>query len=453
MLYRKIASKIESHLKSGSNKMLIIDGARQVGKSFIIRQVGQSLFPNYIEINMEKDRLKDRLFANAKTVEDFMLVLSTIAGNKMKSKETTLVFIDEIQAYDHLLTMVKFLMDDGRFNYIASGSQLGIALNTTSSLPVGSMEILRMFPLDFEEFLIANGVGELALGEMKRCFLERRSLDEAMHNKIMDFFKKYLLVGGLPDAVNIFIEQHNLVPIRSVHTNIRNLYKRDAAKYEEDSNKKLKVQRIYDMIPSNLENKKKRVVAKDIEDKKGKRMADYQEEFEYLTAAGVALEVIAISNPVYPLSESSTRNLLKLYLNDVGLLTGILYRNNILPVMNTECGINLGSVYENVVAQELKAHGFSLHYYDNKKNGEVDFLVDDTDALQVLPIEVKSGKDYWIHTALDRFLANKDYDVNSAIVLSNEKEVYIKNGVTYLPVYFVMFMEPSQSDSATEVAI
>lgn len=453
MLYRKIASKIESHLKSGSNKMLIIDGARQVGKSFIIRQVGQSLFPNYIEINMEKDRLKDRLFANAKTVEDFMLVLSTIAGNKMKSKETTLVFIDEIQAYDHLLTMVKFLMDDGRFNYIASGSQLGIALNTTSSLPVGSMEILRMFPLDFEEFLIANGVGELALGEMKRCFLERRSLDEAMHNKIMDFFKKYLLVGGLPDAVNIFIEQHNLVPIRSAHTNIRNLYKRDAAKYEEDSNKKLKVQRIYDMIPSNLENKKKRVVAKDIEDKKGKRMADYQEEFEYLTAAGVALEVIAISNPVYPLSESSTRNLLKLYLNDVGLLTGILYRNNILPVMNTECGINLGSVYENVVAQELKAHGFNLHYYDNKKNGEVDFLVDDTDALQVLPIEVKSGKDYWIHTALDRFLANKDYDVNSAIVLSNEKEVYIKNGVTYLPVYFVMFMEPSQSDSATEVAI
>lgn len=453
MLYRKIASKIESHLKSGSNKMLIIDGARQVGKSFIIRQVGQSLFPNYIEINMEKDRLKDRLFANAKTVEDFMLVLSTIAGNKMKSKETTLVFIDEIQAYDHLLTMVKFLMDDGRFNYIASGSQLGIALNTTSSLPVGSMEILRMFPLDFEEFLIANGVGELALGEMKRCFLERRSLDEAMHNKIMDFFKKYLLVGGLPDAVNIFIEQHNLVPIRSAHTNIRNLYKRDAAKYEEDSNKKLRVQRIYDMIPSNLENKKKRVVAKDIEDKKGKRMADYQEEFEYLTAAGVALEVIAISNPVYPLSESSTRNLLKLYLNDVGLLTGILYRNNILPVMNTECGINLGSVYENVVAQELKAHGFSLHYYDNKKNGEVDFLVDDTDALQVLPIEVKSGKDYWIHTALDRFLANKDYDVNSAIVLSNEKEVYIKNGVTYLPVYFVMFMVPSQSDSATEVAI
>lgn len=453
MLYRKIASKIESYLKSGSNKMLIIDGARQVGKSFIVRQVGQSLFPNYIEINMEKDRLKDRLFANARAVEDFMLVLSTVAGNKMKSKETTLVFIDEIQAYDHLLTMVKFLMDDGRFTYIASGSQLGIALDTASSLPLGSMEILHMFPLDFEEFLIANGVGELALVEMKRCFLERRSLDEAMHNKIMDLFKKYLLVGGLPDSVNIFLEQHNLVPIRSAQTDIRNLYKRDAAKYEEVSNKKLKIQRIYDMIPSNLENKKKRVVAKDIEDKKGKRMTDYKEEFEYLTAAGVALEVLAISNPVYPLSESSTKNLLKLYLNDVGLLTGILYRNNILPVMNTECGINLGSVYENVVAQELKAHGFNLHYYDNKKNGEVDFLVDDADALQVLPVEVKSGKDYWIHTALDRFLGNKDYDVNSAIVLSNGKEVYIKNGITYLPVYFVMFMEPSKSDSATEVTI
>lgn len=453
MLYRKITAKIETHLKSGGNKMLIVDGARQVGKSYIIRHVGQKLFPNYIEVNMEKDRLKDRLFAEARTVEDFMLVLSTIAGNKMKSKEDTLVFIDEIQAYDHLLTMVKFLMDDGRFTYVASGSQLGLALNSTSSLPLGSMEIVHMYPLDFEEFLMANGVGELALDQMRECFLEKRELGDAMHGKIMDLFKKYLLVGGLPDCVNIFLEEHNMVSIRAAQSNIRTLYKKDAAKYEKDSGKKLKIQRIYDMIPSNLENKKKRVVAKKVEDKKGKRMSDYQEEFEYLTAAGIALEVQAISNPVYPLSESSTKNLLKLYLNDIGLLTGMLYRNNIRPVMDDECGINLGSVYENVVAQELKAHGFFLHYYDNKKNGEVDYLVDDADALQVLPIEVKSGKDYWVHSALDKFLDNKDYGVDSAIVLSNEKTVYAKGGITYLPVYFVMFLEPSRSDSAERVEI
>jgi len=453
MLYRKITDRIESHLTSGSRRMLIVDGARQVGKSFIIRHVGQKLFPNYIEINMEKDRLKDRLFADARTVEDFIFVLSTIAGNKMKTKESTLVFIDEIQAYDHLLTMVKFLMDDDRFTYIASGSQLGIALDSTSSLPLGSMEIIHMYPLDFEEFLMANGVGELALGQMKECFMAGRSLNDAMHNKIMDLFKKYLLVGGLPDPVNIFLEEHNMVSIRKAQMNIRNLYKRDASKYENDSGKRLKIQRIYDMIPSNLENKKKRVMAKRIEDKKGKRMTDYQEEFEYLISSGIALEVQAISNPVYPLSESSTKNLLKLYLNDVGLLTGILYRNNILPVMDNECGINLGSVYENVVAQELKAHGFFLHYYDNKKNGEVDYLVDDADSLQVLPIEVKSGKDYRVHSALDKFLSNKDYGIHRSIVFSNGNTVHTKDGVTYLPIYYVMFITPSENDTAVNIQI
>lgn len=453
MLYRKITDRIEYHFKSGSNKMLVVDGARQVGKSYIIRYVGQKLFPNYIEINMEEDKLNDRLFADARTIEDFMLVLSTIAGDKMKSKEDTLVFIDEIQAYDHLLTMIKFLMDDGRFTYIASGSQLGLALNSTSSLPLGSMEIARMYPLDFEEFLIANNVGSLALNEMKKCFLSGRPLTDAMHSKMLDMFRKYLLVGGLPDCVNIFLAQHNLVSIRNAQADIRALYKLDASKYEKDSGKKLKIQRIYDMIPSNLENKKKRVVAKEIENKKGTRMLNYQDEFDYLTAAGVALEVQAISNPVYPLSESSTKNLLKLYMNDVGMLTAILYRNNIRPIMDDQCSVNLGSVYENVVAQELKAHGFCLHYYDNKKNGEVDYLVDDADTLKVLPIEVKSGKNYWVHSALDKFLDNDDYDVDKAIVLSNEQSVYEKKGVTYLPIYYVMFLAPSETDSAERVEI
>ena len=455
MLYRKISSKIEQYLKSGSNKMLIVDGARQVGKSFIIRHVGQQVFPNYIEVNMEKDKQKERLFENARTVEDFMIALSTVAGGKMKEKEkaTTLVFIDEIQAYDHLLTMVKFLMDDGRFTYIASGSQLGIALKNTQSLPVGSMEIIDMFPLDFEEFIIANGVGELAINNMRQHFADKEPLEGNLHRKILDLFRKYLLIGGLPDAVNTFLAEHNLVAVRKVQANVRKLYKHDAAKYEKDSNKKLKIQRIYDMIPSNLENKKKRVVAKDIEDKKGKRMADYQDEFEYLISAGIALEVHAISNPVYPLAESTSKNLLKLYLNDVGLFTGIIYRNNIKPVIDDECSVNLGSVYENVVAQELLALGFSLHYYDNKKNGEVDYLVDDADRLEVLPIEIKSGKDYWVHSALDKFLTNKDYDVNHAIVLSNEQNVYTEKGITYMPIYYIMFMQPSASDSAEIVEI
>lgn len=453
MLRRKIFKQIEQYLRSGSNKMLIVDGARQVGKSYIIREAGRSMFANYIEINMEEDKQGDRLFANARTVEDFMISLSTVAGERMKERENTLVFIDEIQAYAHLLTLVKFLMDDNRFTYIASGSQLGIALKTTQSLPVGSMQILHLYPLDYEEFLWANGVGEYAIEQMRQHFLAGEALSDDMHNKMMSLFRKYLLIGGLPDAVNTYLHEHNMVSVRAVHTDIRTLYRRDAAKYEAELNRKLKVQRIYDMIPSNLENKKKRIVAKDIEGKLGKRMANYQDEFDYLISAGIALEVKAISQPSYPLVENSGKNLLKLYINDVGLYTGILYRNNIKPIMDDECSVNLGSVYETVVAQELRAHGFNLYYYDNKKNGEVDYLVDDADYLTVMPLEVKSGKDYTVHSALNHFLQVEEYRIRRAIVLSNEKRVFSENNVLYMPIYYTMFLQPCATDTATMVEI
>lgn len=195
------------------------------------------------------------------------------------------------------------------------------------------------------------------------------------------------------------------------------------------------------MIPSSLENRKKRLKFRDIEEKKGKRWSDYQDEFDYLTSSGIALEVQAVSTPVFPLTEHSGKNLLKLYLNDVGILTGILYQNNIRAVLDDTVSINLGTVYEAVVAEELKAHGHSLFYYDNKTKGEVDFLLNDYSSLSVLPIEVKSGKDYTVHSALDSFISNPDYNVKSAVVLSNEREVYTdKNGITYLPIYYVMFL-------------
>ena len=448
MLYRKIASKIESFLKSEKKRMLVVSGARQVGKSYIIREVGMRLYSNFIEVNMEEDKQSNRLFENARTVEDFMIALSTIAGAKMKDSEKTLVFIDEIQAYSHLLTLAKFLVEDGRFTYIASGSQLGIALKTTQSIPIGSIELLSMYPLDFEEFLIANGVGELLINEMRRKFEAKEALNESLHMKVMDYFRKYLLVGGMPSAVNTYLSEHNMVSVRNIHRDINLLYKNDAAKYESESLRKLKIQRIYDMVPSNLEKVKKRIVAKDIELKKGKRMADYQDEFEYLISSGITLEVQAISKPSYPLVENSGKNLLKLYMSDIGLLTGILYHNDVLPIMNDKCGVNLGSVYENVVAQELKAHGFKLYYYDNKKNGEVDFLIDSVDLLSALPIEVKSGKDYYIHTALNNLLKVDEYKISNGIVFSNEEKVYNNGNVIYMPIYYVMFLRSSAFDNS-----
>lgn len=441
MLYRKIEKDIVSHLQSGSDKILIIDGARQIGKSYIIREVGKRLFPNYIEINMETDKLGDRIFADARTKDDFYLALSSIAGDKMGSKHETLVFIDEIQAYDHLLTLLKFLREDGKFTYIASGSLLGVTLKVTSSVPLGSIVIKHMYPMDFEEFLIANGIGQLVIDTMHRNFTERKTMPDAIHSKLLDMFRKYLLVGGLPDAVKEFVETKNITSVRTIQSNIHHLYGVDAARYE-DTHNRLKIQRIYSMIPSNLENKKKRIVAKNIEDKKGKRMSDYTEEFDYLISSGIALEVKAISKPSFPLIENSGKNLLKLYMNDVGILTGIFFGTNIKAIMDDVASINLGSVYETVVAQELRAHGFNLYYYDNKKTGEVDYLIDDRTNLSVLPLEIKSGKDYTIHSALDKFLQIKEYNIHQAFVLSNAKDVVTTNGVTYLPVYYIACIKP-----------
>ena len=265
-------------------------------------------------------------------------------------------------------------------------------------------------------------------------------------------FKIYLLVGGLPEAVNKFLSGRNITQVRKVQRDIHALYRVDASQY--DAEKKLVIRKIFDMIPSNMENKKKRIIVKRIEDTaRHKQFSDYAEEFEYLTNSGIALAVQAISNPRFPLLESENKNLLKLYMNDVGLLTYLLYGTNINAVLMDEQSVNLGAVYETVVAQELHAHGFPLHYYDNKQKGEVDFLVDDYTNLTVLPIEVKSGKDYTVHSALNNFLETPDYNIRHAIVLSNAREVSKSGGITYLPIYYCMFYHSDKSDSSQEQII
>lgn len=451
MLIRKIASTIEEHLQSGSDRILLIDGARQVGKTYIVRYVAKKLFKNVIEVNMVEDSIGDRLFANVRTVEDFYLRISMNAGDKMQTRENTLIFIDEIQAYPHLLTLLKFLTRDRRFTYIASGSLLGVTLSETTSIPMGSIRKIRMYPLDFEEFLYANGMNEFAVNAIREKFDRLESLDEQVHTKMMDLFRKYLLVGGMPDAVNAFIAEKNIQTVRQIQSEIHEYYAVDASKYDEA--RKLKIRRVYDLIPSNMENKKKRVIVQSIENKKGKVFRDYQDEFEYLISSGIALNVQAISNPVFPLIESSGKNLLKLYMNDVGILSGILYGNNIRAIMDDQRSVNLGSVYESVVASELIAHGNKLYYYDNRSKGEVDYLIDDYDSLSVVPIEVKSGKDYTVHSALSRFVANKDYNIQKAYVVSNERTVMRKENIIYIPIYYIMFFQNTGNGYAASQSV
>ena len=444
MLYRKFASHLESFLKSEQDKILLVNGARQIGKSYIIRYVGTRMFKNFVEINLKADKEGMKIFQSVRSKEDFYLQLGAIAGDRLGTRDDTLVFLDEIQSYPHLMTMLKFLNEDGAYRYIASGSELGVALAQTPSVPIGSISIEQMYPLDFEEFLLAMGCGQNTIDGVRERFKSEESLNDSMHNYMLRQFKLYLLVGGMPDAINKFLENRNMTQVRGIQRDIHTLYRIDASQYDEE--KKLVIRNIYDLIPSNMENKKKRVVVKNIEGKSGhKQFSDYAEEFEYLTNSGVALQVRAISNPKFPLLESESKNLLKLYLSDAGLLTNLLYSTNINAVLGDVLSVNLGSVYETVVAQELHAHGFQLHYYDNKQRGEVDFLVDDYDNLTVLPIEVKSGKDYKVHSALDRFLSTADYHISRAVVLSNEQKVYKEKGITYLPIYYVMFFDGRSS--------
>lgn len=446
MLYRKYESHLKDFLSNEPRKILLINGARQIGKSYLIRHVGTQMFRHFVEINLKEDAEGVQVFKSVRSKEDFYMQLGAIAGNQLGTYADTLVFLDEIQSYPHMLTMLKFLNEDAKYRYIASGSELGVALAQTPSVPIGSIAIEQMYPLDFEEFLLAMGCAQSTIDKVKDSFVQEKSLNDSMHKYMLQQFKIYLLVGGMPDAINKFLENRNIIQVRNIQRDIHSLYKIDASQYEAD--KRLVIRRIYDMIPSNMENKKKRIIVKNIENKAGhKQFDDYAEEFEYLTNSGVALEVKAITNPKFPLAESETINLIKLYLSDVGLLTNILYGTNINAVLGDVCSINLGSVYESVVAQELHAHGFQLHYYDNKQRGEVDFVIDDYNQLKVLPIEVKSGKDYKVHSALTRFISTPDYHISRGIVLSNEQRVFQEHGITYMPIYYVMFFNNSLQSS------
>lgn len=437
MLKRKVARIIEEYLSQPQDRIMLVEGARQVGKSYIIREVGSRLFPNFVEVNLAEDKNGDRLYENVKTVEDLYLRLSITHGDKLDgSNDDVLIFLDEIQEYPQLITLLKFLNQSERYRFIASGSLLGVTLNNVVSIPVGSVRFIDMYPLDFEEFLWANGFNQASTDIIKSKMQQQESLDEALHNRLFDLWKKHLVVGGLPAAVNAFISTKNFMKVREIQSDIIRLYRADASKYDKE--RRLVVSRVYGLIPSNMENKKKRMVARDIEEKNGVRFSKYNEEFEYLISSGVAIEVTAVSNPKFPLAESVQKNLIKLYLNDPGLLTALLYGPAIQSVLDDVRSINLGAVYETAVACQLKANGHALFYYDNKKKGEVDFLINDYHGQTVLPIEVKSGRDYKIHAAISGMIEALDYHIRAGIVLSNRREIYQKGAIGYYPIYYSM---------------
>lgn len=433
MIARKIQEELERFLHATHQKALLITGARQVGKTYSIREFASSHYENVIEINFLENIQARTLFEKASGSKDLLLRLSLIA-NKPLVPGKTLIFLDEVQACKEIITAIKFLVEEGSYRYILSGSLLGVELKDVRSVPVGYLDIVEMYPLDFEEFAIANGVSERIFVALREAFGEMKPVDPLIHEKMLALFQLYLIVGGMPAAVKKYLETNNLQEVLREQRSIVNMYKMDISQYDPEH--KLYIEDIFNLIPSELNAKNKRFILKNLNEHF--KLSRYNNSFIWLKEAGVALPVYCVDAPVAPLKLSQATNLFKLFLSDVGLLAS-MYMNDIqIKILNHEKDINFGAVYENVVAQELKAHGFELYYFNNKKQGEIDFLIEKQGT--VLPIEIKSGKDYTKHAALSNVMSNSTYEIPKAFVFQNGN-VSTNGNITYYPIYMIMFVE------------
>lgn len=431
MLKRKIDAYIRNYYETTRNALLIT-GARQIGKTYSIRQFGKS-FKSFVEINFVEMPEAVELFKDAKSSADILLRLSAITSVPL-IKGQTLVFFDEVQQCPDIVTAIKFLVDDGSYRYILSGSLLGIELKDLRSEPVGYMGVKDMYPLDFEEFISCVGINDTVIGALREAWQNRTAVDEFIHGKILELFRLYLVVGGMPAAVNKYLESNNLQEVMTVQQDIIRLYKRDIAQY--DPNNKLYIEEIFNLIPPELNAKNKRFILKRLnEHAKFERI---EASFLWLTNAGVALPVYNVEEPKIPLLLARSRNLFKLFQSDIGLLACQYAEGIQLRIIKGDKSINFGSIYENAVAQELVAHDIVPYYYNNKKRGELDFVVE-LDS-KVLPIEVKSGKDYETHRALSNIMDCGEYDLPQAIVFNNDN-LQVVGKIVYAPIYMVMFLE------------
>ena len=406
---------------SNRKEALLITGARQVGKTFIIRKCAKKHFEYVIEINFIERPDAIKLFENAKSSEDILLRISAFTDVPLVPGKT-LIFFDEVQECKEIVTAIKFLVEDGKYRYILSGSFLGVELKDIRSVPVGYMTIMEMYPLNFFEFCRANKVSQRIFDMLEMCWNEKKAIDQIVHEKLLDLFHLYLIVGGMPAVVEGYLRTKNLQEVFRLQKGILQLYKKDIAKY--DPQNKLYLEEIFYLIPSELNSKNKRFILKNLNE--NFRFSRYEHSFIWLKEAGVALPVYCVQEPEVPLLLSKATNLFKLFLSDVGLLAAMYADGLQIKILNKEKDINFGSIYENAVAQELKTQGFELYYFNSKKQGELDFVIEYKG--NVLPIEVKSGKSYTRHNALDNVMSTPRYHIEQAIVFCNEN-IHEKNKI------------------------
>ena len=433
MLKRKISDYLESYFTPNRREALLITGARQVGKSYAIREFGKSHYSSFIEINLLEDSIARTSISKASNSKDLLLRITAIASQPL-IKGKTLIFFDEVQVVPEIVTAIKFLVEEGSYQYVLSGSLLGIGLKGISSMPVGYLTIKEMYPLNLEEFYRACGISDNIFSVLEEAFKAEREIDSIIHRKLMELFRLYLIVGGMPAVVQTYLDTNDIKKVLNKQREILSMYVEDISQY--DINNKLYIKDIFNLIPAELNNPNKRFILKNLnENTKFSRLED---SFIWIREAGVAIGVYNIEEPKLPLELAKLRNLFKLFSNDVGLLA-CQYADGIqLRILNNDIDINYGSIYENAVAEELYSHGLKLYYFNSKKQGELDFVIKLDDKL--LPIEVKSGKNYLRHNALKNVIENKDYEIEKAYVLYNENIKRVGN-IVYLPIYLMMFIK------------
>ena len=426
-MFRKDSITIEEWIKN-SNKALLVTGARQIGKTWLIRDEIEKSGYTKFEINfIDQPDMVHYLDAEM-SADEFLVKLRMIMPEDCKHHET-IVFFDEIQKCPEIVTKIKFLVDEGSFKYVMSGSLLGVELKGIASAPVGYLSVLRMYPMDFEEFMIANHVSKATLEMLKDKFETVQPVDEFIHQKLLALFFVYLIVGGMPDAVKTYIATKDIREVDKIQRDIVTQYKEDFSQYESED-KKLKLISIYDIIPAELNKQNKKFVFTMLD--KELKFDRYENSFLWLKDAGVALPVYNVEAPVIPLLASKSSNVFRLFSSDIGLLTSAYPAATKIELINKNGEVNNGAHFENAVAQQLLCNGFELYFCKKKNIGELDFLIE-MDG-KVVPIEVKSGKAYKTHKALDHFMNVSDYHIEKAFVFSTgnvEKE----GKVTYLPIY------------------
>ncbi len=440
MLKRKIERKIYDWIRD-DDRALLLYGVRQAGKTYIIRHCLESAGCDYVEFNLIREPDIVMLLRNASDVDDLILKLSLYSEKRIIPGKTIL-FFDEIQKYKEIVTKIKFLVDDKRYRYILSGSLLGVEIVNLKSAPVGYLKTLQMYPLDFEEFLQLFQISDPVFDTLQKSYQKRTPIDEMIHKKMLQLFHLYLIIGGMPAAVEKYRQTENIDAVMDEHEAILQLYKLDFTQYEAE-NRKLLLTHIYEMIPAELNSQNKRFKIADID--KNLRFEKINDSFTWLWKSGAALPIFNVSEPKLPLLLNQKSTLFKLFLSDVGMLTTIYGKAVKLKIINQEKDINKGAVYENVAAQELTAHGYHGYYYNSKKHGELDFVIEHNG--EVLPIEVKSGKDYKKHSALAQVMQSENYQLKHAVVFSNSN-IEQDGKITYLPIYMLMFLEEANIEFA-----